>query len=338
MKKLAIIAMSLLLAIVSLAAAQEITRQIVKFPAGASGTTIEARVKGDQTIDYVLGASAGQVMKIAFSPDNPRAYFNVLQPGTEEAIFVGQNMADGNRFETALPASGDYLIRVYLVRAAARRNEVANYRLDISIGGSASGGVAPSQGSDFADGLEGGPDLWEVTGVPAGDQLNMRAGPATKEPVVMGFLNGSALRNLGCKMVGGQRWCKVARPDDPSVSGWVAGRYLKEAGAAAQAGQGSDAMVAGTNYNATGQVQCSIAAFPGTSECPFGVTRGAPGTATVFITLPNGFERVIEFSNGSVRPMSAVSSFDWRKQGDETTVTVDGKETYVIFDAVIFGG
>jgi hypothetical protein len=36
--------------------------------------------------------------------------------------------------------------------------------------------------------------------------------------------------------------------------------------------------------------------------------------------------------------MSGVTSFDWSKSGDETTVTVDGEETYLIFDAVIFGG
>ena len=36
--------------------------------------------------------------------------------------------------------------------------------------------------------------------------------------------------------------------------------------------------------------------------------------------------------------MSGVTSFDWSKSGDETTVIVDGEETYVIVDAFVFGG
>jgi hypothetical protein len=36
-----------------------------------------------------------------------------------------------------LPADGDYTVRVYLIRAAARRNESGSYALDIGVGGKA---------------------------------------------------------------------------------------------------------------------------------------------------------------------------------------------------------
>ena len=39
----------------------------------------------------------------------------------------------GNQFEGRLPASGDYKVRVYLMRSAARRDEIANDRLEMSI-------------------------------------------------------------------------------------------------------------------------------------------------------------------------------------------------------------
>jgi uncharacterized protein YgiM (DUF1202 family) len=81
---------------------------------------------------------------------------------------------------------------------------------------------------DFADGLAGGPDFWEVAGVTAGDTLNLRAGPSAHERVLGELGNGSILRNLGCKMADGQRWCRVARPEDTRSEGWVAGRYLRE--------------------------------------------------------------------------------------------------------------
>ena len=177
-------------------------------------------------MDYLLGAKAGQQMTVELHTDNPQNYFNILPPGSsDEAIFVGSS--SGNRFEGTLPDSGDYRVRVYLMRAAARRDESANYRVDIHIG---STHLPPSTApvGDFADGLSGGPDFWEVQGVPPGDTLHLRAGPSTHERIVGEIGNGSILRNLGCRMSGEQRWCHVARPEDPASKGWVAGRYLRE--------------------------------------------------------------------------------------------------------------
>jgi hypothetical protein len=41
----------------------------------------------------------------------------------------------GNRFEAELPADGVYMVRVYLRRNAARRNETANSTLEVGIAG-----------------------------------------------------------------------------------------------------------------------------------------------------------------------------------------------------------
>jgi hypothetical protein len=40
-----------------------------------------------------------------------------------------------NQYEGILPTSGNYKVRVYMMRSAARRNEIANYRLEIIIEG-----------------------------------------------------------------------------------------------------------------------------------------------------------------------------------------------------------
>jgi hypothetical protein len=61
--------------------------------------------------------------------------------------------------------------------------------------------------------------------------------------------------------------------------------------------------------------------------------------ATVFITLPNGFVRVLSFDNGKVSPQSAVTSFSSKRDADMTIVKVNGRdEEYTIPDAVIDGG
>jgi len=80
---------------------------------------------------------------VNFKPGNRSAYFNVLPPGSDEAMFVGST--SGNRFEAELPVDGMYTIRVYLMRNAARRNETANYTLDVGIAG---GGKTAAAASD----------------------------------------------------------------------------------------------------------------------------------------------------------------------------------------------
>ena len=123
----------------------------------------------------------------------------------------------GNEFAGTVRATGDFAIRVYLMRDAARRSEQASYTLRIN-----TAGPAP----DFADGLSGGPDFWRVV-VPKGDELNVRSAPSARAPIVGWLANGTVLRNGGCRMNGSTRWCHIEMPDG-GVSGWAAGRYLRE--------------------------------------------------------------------------------------------------------------
>jgi hypothetical protein len=210
-------------------ASADIRQERVHFQAGTSQATLKGHLRGDSDVDYLLGAKAGQRMTVEMHSDNPQNYFNVLPPGGDQALFVGSS--SGNRFDGTLPDSGDYRVRVYLMRPAARRGEQAHYSLKVHIGGGQDGqshSRPHGHNPDYADGLAGGPDFWEVAGVSAGDTLNLRAGPSAHERVLGELGNGSVLRNLGCKMADGQRWCRVARPEDTRSEGWVAGRYLRE--------------------------------------------------------------------------------------------------------------
>lgn len=118
---------------VSIAAAG-IQSKPVQFAKGHSSTTIQGTIKGDQTIDYTLRAKAGQTMSVMLKTGNDANYFNVLPPGSNDvAIFVGS--INGNQWSGTLPADGEYKLRVYLMRSAARRNETANYTLTVGITG-----------------------------------------------------------------------------------------------------------------------------------------------------------------------------------------------------------
>jgi len=105
-------------------AASSIRTERVRFQPGATSAVVEASIKGDEIVDYVLGARQGQYANISMATDNGANYFNVLAPGENEvAMFNGANAE--NQFEGTLPESGDYTVRVYLMRSAARRHEVA---------------------------------------------------------------------------------------------------------------------------------------------------------------------------------------------------------------------
>lgn len=147
---------SLVLTLVLLAPAsmlaQAPTTKRVQFKPGATSARIDGTIKGYQSIDYVVGAKQGQSMNVSLATKHTATYFNILAPGkTDEAFFIGSTT--GNQYEGTLPASGDFKIRVYMMRSAARRNEVANYTLEIIISG-AGQAAAPSHdakvaGTDF---------------------------------------------------------------------------------------------------------------------------------------------------------------------------------------------
>lgn len=207
----------------TVAAAQEPVTQRVQFERGYSAATLNGSLTGYQSIHYLLGARAGQRMIVDMSTSNASTYFNIYapgdRPGSSAAMYIAAT--NGLRFDGTLPRDGDYLIQVFINRNAARRNESTNYTLNVSIGGN-------SQPPDYADGLAGGPDYWEVTGV--SQSLNIRAEPSTRGRILIGLLRGTVVQNLGCRMSEGRRWCQV-RQVGGGVTGWAAGEYLREASA-----------------------------------------------------------------------------------------------------------
>jgi len=124
----ALYAITLLLA--APAAAQQQTD--VVFAPGRHTVTLTGAIKGDADHGYLVAARAGQLLTVDFKPTNGSAYINVIAPdSTGEALFVGSS--GGNHFAAPVPADGSYRVLVYLMRNAARRNEVARYTLRIDL-------------------------------------------------------------------------------------------------------------------------------------------------------------------------------------------------------------
>jgi Bacterial SH3 domain len=304
--------------------AQPVRTVRVEPAAAAGGTVIDGEIRGDESADYVVAAEAGRTISVDLMSSNASVNFNVLPAGAQEALFVGST--SGAVADLRVPETGDYVVQVYLMRNAARRDEIAQYSLGIGLGG-----------PDFADGLAGGPDYWQVAGVSAGSALNVRSGPATRYPVVGKAQNGEALQNRGCRMTGSERWCSV-RAAGSGQQGWVAGRFLVE-GAAPQAAAAMEGgpVGEGASFDATGLVPCATEPGQPTRDCPFGVVRDGPGNAGVWIALGDGRERQILFEAGAPVATDIDAALTFEKAADLFVVRI-GDERYEIPGAVVSGG
>jgi hypothetical protein len=117
--------------------------ETVAFAKGATSARTDGVLKGRQYVDYTVRAGAGQSLSVQLKAGNPQTYFNVMAPGANEAMFVGST--SGSHFKRALPVDGGYVVRVYLMRAAARRGESSRYALDFSLDGGALAPTSPDK-------------------------------------------------------------------------------------------------------------------------------------------------------------------------------------------------
>lgn len=130
-----------LVAVLPAAQAAELRTVQVHFARGASGATLEGHLAGREAVHYLLGLRAGQMLRVVLHGGSDAIAFNVFEPGhvpgRDEALYRGET--GGPQMEVRTSHNGDYLIQVFQNRAAARRGERANYRLEVSVTG---GGAA----------------------------------------------------------------------------------------------------------------------------------------------------------------------------------------------------
>jgi hypothetical protein len=109
----------------------------VEFERGNDNAAVYGTIVGDEYIDYLLGARAGQEMGVSLivgqSNGDGNVYFNILPPGsTGEAIYNAS--LDGlDVTGLVLPANGDYVIRVYQMGNDADTGKTTAFTLSVSI-------------------------------------------------------------------------------------------------------------------------------------------------------------------------------------------------------------
>ena len=110
------------------AAAQTQTR--VRFARGTHSATVSATVRGFAYRDYIVGSGAGQTMTVSVSGTNSATVLTVFAPDGSNV----DGAAETDSYSGELAASGDYVIRVGMMRSAARRPGASTtFKLKITV-------------------------------------------------------------------------------------------------------------------------------------------------------------------------------------------------------------
>lgn len=173
-------------ATLGLAQDREIQTERIQFEPGTTGTAIQGSITGYEIVDYKLGARAGQAMTVTMATDNTANYFNLMAPGETEVAFFNGSVNE-NSYEGTLPETGDYTIRVYLMRSAARRPETANFTLTLEIAASDSGDVGQH---DRVDALVPGTEFHATGSIPCAREAGQPMGECEFGVVREGDGNG----------------------------------------------------------------------------------------------------------------------------------------------------
>lgn len=141
---------------------------------GAASPVVD--IVGNEVIDYAFDARAGQRLTVTMHTQHPSAYFNIFPADLKWAFFVGST--DGDSFDGVLSSDGTYIIRVYLMRSAARRNEVARCELKVQLSE-----VVPAAEASvkFEKTLELQGITFHVEGLPMVDKTLVRVTPSNLE-------------------------------------------------------------------------------------------------------------------------------------------------------------
>ena len=114
------------------ATAQEFERRIaVTLDATNPARTWEDAISDFEAVAYVVPLRQGQKLHLLLASNNASNCFDVYAPGASKPVYVGGE--SGNAHAVQAQVAGDYVIRVYLLRLAARDGQSAQYALEMKL-------------------------------------------------------------------------------------------------------------------------------------------------------------------------------------------------------------
>lgn len=179
------------------------------------------------------------------------------------------------------------------------------------------------------------PEIAVIGGVSAQGRVNLRAEPSANARLLARLPSGARLRRLECREAEGESWCRVEPAEGPP--GWVAARFLRAPGAAAEPRPQPAARPAPPRlFDAMGTLPCAMIPGQPTRECAYGVLRSAAGLASLQVTGMAGLTRWIYFENGVPVRSDGSGGFAVERLGDLFLIRIGG-ERFEVPLAVVLG-
>ncbi|WP_193211763.1 hypothetical protein [Luteolibacter marinus] len=125
--------LALFAALLSTAPADDVTKR-VEFKKGSDHAILTGKITGRDSVLYKLNAKDKQFLQVTVLPEGKSADFNIYIPGRgpgDEALYT--SATGGMKYLGQLYKTGDHTISIFQNRAAARRGEVAEYKLMVRV-------------------------------------------------------------------------------------------------------------------------------------------------------------------------------------------------------------
>lgn len=101
-----------------------------------NGTTaaVRGRLIGPHlaACDYIVTARAGQTLQVELLTDATEIYYSVTPAGADKTM-INTSVTGDRKWSAPVPADGDYSVRVFLLRRAARAGATASFKLRFAL-------------------------------------------------------------------------------------------------------------------------------------------------------------------------------------------------------------
>ncbi len=113
---------------------QDAERRVrVTFAEGKATRSFEDRISDFEAVSYVIPLRQGQSLHVVLATNNASNCFDIHAPNRPKPVYVGGD--SGTDYKLLVQAPGDYIVRVFLLRLAARDGQSADYTLELTVTG-----------------------------------------------------------------------------------------------------------------------------------------------------------------------------------------------------------
>jgi hypothetical protein len=105
----------------------------VTFDEGSTERSFDDTIGGFEEVSYVVPLRQGQSLFVSLASNNISNCFDIYAPNVTKPVYVGGD--SGSTHRLLARTSGDYRVKVFLLRLAAREDQSAHYTLELKVAG-----------------------------------------------------------------------------------------------------------------------------------------------------------------------------------------------------------